>query len=114
MEEIISYGEQIRARLRADLREAVALRDRAEIQTLRTLIAAIENAEAVDVNKLPNGGQDLVGDHPRRHLSRAEVQALLEAEVRARREAIAVYEEHARQDVVEGLQRELMVLARYL
>lgn len=76
--------------------------DSGTVSTLRTVLSALENAEAVPVSAMPAAGaieQASVGvgaaDAPRRALSDDEEAAVLDAEVASLAEAAAVYGEVA-------------------
>lgn len=116
----------MRADLRRDLTDAIRRRDAAAVSALRTTLAAIENAEAVrpgDDAPAPNpGGSPVAGavvglgaaEVPRRHLSDADVERIIRAEVRERVAAAAEYERHGRHARAQRLRAEADVLGRYL
>ncbi len=88
----------IRARLDADLQEALRARDTLRISTIRLARAALQNAEI-----------DLA-----RPMSDAEVVEILHREVRRRREAIEGFERGGRADLVQQEQLEMAILVGYL
>jgi uncharacterized protein YqeY len=103
---------RLRARLEADLLAARKAGRADEVSALRTLLAALANAEAVPV---PAGPYRVVpgrADVPRRELSEAEVDGVVRDECEERRSAIAVYE--ARGLPTARLAAELRILERYL
>ena len=92
----------LRGRLRSALVDARRARDAATVSTLRTVLAALENAEAVPVTAVPAAGAieaAAVGvgaaDAPRRVLSDDEETAVLDAEVASLAEAAGAYAEVA-------------------
>lgn len=89
---------ELRTRLRAALLEARRARDTVATSTVRTALAALENAEAVPVDSLPAAGalEDSVRgvgetDAPRRTLTAAEELAVLDAEIDSLDEAMRAY-----------------------
>jgi uncharacterized protein YqeY len=114
----------MRADLRRDLSAALKSRDRAAIGALRSALAALENAEAVPADSSGSTGassEHVAGtvehgaaEAPRRHLTEAEVRAVVEAEVHDRRSAALEYEQLGRGDHAVRLRAEADVLARYL
>lgn len=89
----------LRTRLRSALLEARRARDPVATSTVRTVLAALENAEAVPVESAPAAGaiEDSVRgvggtDAPRRVLSDADELAILEAEIASLDEAVAAYD----------------------
>lgn len=88
----------LRTTLRSALLDARRARDAAATSTVRTVLAALENAEAVPVASAPAAGaiEDSVrgvgeSDAPRRVLSDADELAILEAEIDSLVEAVAAY-----------------------
>ena len=124
-----SYSENclpvMRDRLREDLTAAIKARDRVAVTALRTALAAIDNAEAVDAD--PGGpraasSQHVAGasagvgssDVPRRVLSQAEVGAIVRTQADERWQAAADYEKLGRTDAADVLRREADVLSAYV
>jgi len=106
----------LKQRLRGDLKAAMQARAGDEVRLLRTLIAALDNAEAVPVE----GAQDPFrklgdpsGEVPRRKLDDAAVDALLEAEAESRLAAAADYARHGRGKDAERLRDEVALIGRY-
>jgi uncharacterized protein YqeY len=116
--------DAVRARLRADLVVAMKAREGEAVSALRTALAAIDNAEAVDVRaeaQVPPSGpiagaQAGAGstEMERRMLSVGEVRALLEAEIADRIEAAERYEAGGHHDRADRLRREVDVLSKYV
>jgi uncharacterized protein YqeY len=92
----VNPADTIRARLRSDLSQALKTRDGRTADILRTLIAAIDNAEAVPVTHSGPYRELAFGDPaaevPRKSLGAAEIAAVLNAEIAER---LAVAEELA-------------------
>jgi uncharacterized protein YqeY len=87
-------AQALRETLRADLKTAMLGKDRERAALIRTLIAAIDNAEAVEASpgQLREGFRQLgdpSGEVARRVLSEADIAAVLETEVNSRLAAAA-------------------------
>ena len=115
----------LRARLRADLVAAMKARDPDAVSALRSAIAAIENAEAIDVapgRGLTGGGQHVAGagagvgstEARRRDLAVPDVLAILAAQRADAIAAAAHYEELGEAEAAARLRRHVSVLAAYL
>lgn len=78
----------LQKRLRVDLRDALRIRDAERVSLLRTLLAAIDNAEAVDT-------RDSLGtsEVPRKNLSDADVANVVRNESIDMRAAAAEFEQ---------------------
>ena len=126
MSEGADFAQTMRTRLQADLRDAMKRRAAVEISTLRCLIAAIDNAGAVDptvhaVDRRPSGSTSSqyvatgIGGGPsevaRRMLSASDVAELLQREWRAREAAAITLERHGRPD--ETIRAEMALISRY-
>lgn len=101
------------ARMKADLTASMKARDHVRVATLRTMIAALDNAGAVavDTHHVPLTG--LTPDVPRRELSDQEQLAILRGEADSRRAAIVRYAQLGQDEVAARLQLELAILADY-
>lgn len=99
----------LRSRLSADLLVAMKARDQAAIDTLRCLLAALENAGAQDPKAFA-GSTEI----PRKSLTPTELQALLQAEVASRRKTVIDYERGGRHQDAARLRAELVLLSRYV
>ncbi|HEV2635738.1 MAG TPA: hypothetical protein VGX23_11365 [Actinocrinis sp.] len=113
--------DSLRDRLRAAVPVAMKARDRRTVSALRSALAAIENAEAVDVGDGPRAGAieaSAVGvgstEAPRRALSEAEIAAIVQVEIAERRSAAAGYEAAGHADRAADLVAEADALAEYL
>lgn len=106
----------VRNRMKTDLRQAMKERDMATVATLRTMLAALDNAEAVPV-EVNASFQWMPGQHsdvPRKALSEEEFLQILRKEAVGRRTAIATYEGLGRIEEAERLRAELSVFERYI
>ncbi len=101
-------------RLRADLKTAMANRDRLEMSQIRTLIAAVENAEAVEVETSSEPKLGLNHDVARRVLDSDDVSSII---IRERDElvgAVARYRELGLEHELVELEVRLSIVERYL
>lgn len=115
----------LRARLRAALPAAIRARDRVATAALRSALAAIDDAEAVDpaaagVSVVAHeriagtvGGLG-AGEVARAAVSEEEVRAVVEREIAERRHAAETYAAHGRETEAERLSAEADVLAAAL
>jgi uncharacterized protein len=108
----------MKARLRGDLRSAMKDRRTTEARVLRTLIAAIDNAEAPPAH---SGQSQPVphrvrsgGEVERLLLSRSDVRRILLAEIGEREHAAAELERLDRTDRAEALRAEATLARGYL
>ncbi|MBX3000627.1 MAG: GatB/YqeY domain-containing protein [Caldilineaceae bacterium] len=104
----------LRELLKTDLKTAMKARQPHTVSTLRTVLAAIDNAEAVDVDPsfVPHTG--ITRDVPRRVVSEEEMVDILRAEVDDLRSAMVDYEQGGRPDEAEILREKLIALTPYL
>jgi hypothetical protein len=104
---------------------ALKARDRVAITALRLALAAIDNAEALPADDPLHGvaeSEHIAGSAPglgareaeRRHLTQADVHAIVEKEVGERSIAAGGYEQIGRNDLAERLRSEADVLRQYL
>ncbi len=103
-------------RIRADLTDGMKRRSRPEVATLRTLLAAIQNAEAVaddTDDNLPAVGAH-ASDQPRRRLSPSDIDDILKSEVSERLTTIAQYQDLGVDDRIDALRDEIAIVSRYL
>jgi len=96
----------IEQQLRKDIQEAQRARDQVKIDTLRMALGAIHNLEVARTDrKNPEFGQPL---------TEADCLKVLEQEVKKRSQAIPLYQQAGRRDLVEKEQREMDILQHYL
>ncbi len=104
----------LKERLREDLKSAMREKRSDEVALLRTLIAALDNAEAVPTEGYrPRALADAGGEVARRELDGRAVEALLAEEVESRLTAAADYDRHSRPDEAARLRDEAALVARY-
>jgi uncharacterized protein YqeY len=111
-------GQTVRDRLRGSLRGAMKQRDSVAVAALRSALAAIDNAEAVEISQFSSVEAPLrglgAGDVARRHLSAQEMDDIVRAELSERLEAAATYDRGGQQTHAERLRRESDVIAAHL
>jgi hypothetical protein len=103
----------LRRRLQVALTSAMAARDRPVVSVLRTTLAAIANAEAVD----PTGPTRPVGlrdDVERRHLDEEDVRAIVRREREELRSAADELARVGRPDRAEALRAQAAVITAHL
>lgn len=93
----------LREQLTDDLKEAMRQRDEQRKRTLRSVIAAIKQAET----ELDSSGE-------RVHLDDEDILALIARQAKQRQESITEYERGGRQDLVAEEEAELAILQTYL
>ncbi len=114
-------SRRITTALSAALKDALRARDAAATSALRTALGAIGNAESVAPSlpvSAPAGNQHFAGavsglgagEVARRHLSAAEVEAIVRAEITERERAADDYSARGLADQADRLRREARVL----
>jgi hypothetical protein len=99
--------------MRADLGQAMKERDGSRVKVLRTTLAAIENAEAVEgVSSVD--GVDGYADVARRFLDDEEIVGILRREIDEWTEGVSEYRRIGQMARADGLERELEILQGYL
>jgi len=96
----------LRERLEADLRAAIREQQAARISVLRTTLAALSNAEAVDPSTFPPS----VTEVPRRELDDGEIRSIVERE----RDELRTTAQRMRRVGADDRARELLGQARIL
>lgn len=92
--------------LRKDIQDAQRARDQVKLDTLRMALGAIHNLEVARTDrKNPEHGQPLTA---------ADCLRVLEQEVKKRSQAIPLYQQGGRMDLVEKEQREMDILQAYV
>jgi uncharacterized protein YqeY len=84
-------------------------RDKAATDTLRCLLAVLDNAGAQDPEDFGSSTEV-----PRRSLTQNELQALMQAEVISRSSAVIDYERGGRHQDAARLRAELVLISRYV
>lgn len=96
----------IEQQLRKDIQDAQRARDQLKLDTLRMALGAIHNLEVARTDrKNPEYGQPL---------TEGDTLRVLEQEVKKRSQAIPLYRQGGRNDLVEKEQREMDILQSYL
>lgn len=97
-------------------------RDKVALAVLRSTLAAIENAEAVELSAMPGGSpaieQTPVGagaaEAPRRELTEADVERIVRAELAEREAAAQAYDQAGQPAQAEQLRTGISILSAYL
>lgn len=97
-----------------DLLEAMKARASVRVATLRTMLSALDNATAVEVDPSFVPLQGRTPDVPRRELSEQEQLAILRAEAAGRQSAVERYVQLGKMTEAARIQQELEVFAPYL
>ena len=96
----------IEQQLRKDIQDAQRARDQVRLDTLRMALGAIHNLEVARTDrKNPEYGQPL---------TEADCVKVLEQEVKKRSQAIPLYKQGGRNDLVDKEQHEMEILQNYL
>ncbi|MBR7839812.1 GatB/YqeY domain-containing protein [Actinospica durhamensis] len=113
--------EPLQQRLRTALPTAMRARDKVALAVLRSTLAAIENAEAVELPATPGSlaiEQTPVGagaaEAPRRELTEADVERIVRAELAERDRAAQAYDQAGQPAQAEQLRTENRILTAYL
>ena len=101
-------------RLKADLLRAMKARDLVRVSTLRTMLSALDNATAVEVDPSFVPFEGRTPDVPRRELSEDEQLELLRSEAVHRRNAAQHYETLGKQVEATRLWAEVAVFVDYV
>jgi uncharacterized protein len=107
------YLEELRERVGSDLKSAMKLRSSLDVRALRSLLTALDNGTAVALESLSPEARR-AGEVPRRELTSADVEAILQRQVDEREDAAAEYARLGMQPEVERLRAEIAILNRYL
>jgi hypothetical protein len=112
-------AEEMKSRIRADLKTAMREQRARDVATLRTLIGAIDNAQAQPVGDrhdkyrlLPFS--DASVEVPRRALAAPDLRRLIEAEIEVRLETARQLAGAGRRESATGLKQEALLLRAYL
>lgn len=108
---------QLREQMKADLRQAMKARQSATVATLRALLAAIDNAEAVPVPAATIPVEPILGQShevPRKLLSADDIRQIIQKEADERREASVKYANLGLSDEAERLQTTATLIETYL
>ena len=105
----------LKQRLRADLKAAMQARAADEVRLLRTLVGALDNAEAVpgESKYVPRAFGDPGTERVRLELDDEAIGRLLATEIETRLAAAADYERHGKMTEAQRLRAEAGRIARY-
>lgn len=117
-----SHEISLRRRLRNALVAAMKERDRVAVTALRSTLAAIDNAEAVDTTAVASGSLTIesspvgigVAEAERRALSDEDIAQIVRSEVADREAAALEYDRAGRPERAEALRAEAQVLSSHL
>jgi uncharacterized protein YqeY len=117
-----SHETSLRRRLRNALVAAMKERDRVAVIALRSTLAAIDNAEAVDTTAVASGSLTIesspvgigVAEAERRALSDEDIVQIVRSEVADREAAALEYDRAGRMERAEVLRAEAQVLSSHL
>ena len=112
----------LRRRLRDALVAAMKERDRVTVTALRSTLAAIDNAEAVDTTAMAAGSLAIesspvgigAAEAERRALSEEDIAQIVHSEVADREAAALEYDRAGRPERAEALRAEAQVLSSHL
>lgn len=109
----------IRTQLKTDLKAAMKARQQHSVAALRSLLAAIDNAEAVDVRHLPAPSLNIdtcghAPDVPRKVLTKADVGQIILKEAHELQQAQAEYTRLGLHDDAQRLAEELASIQHYV
>lgn len=109
----------MKTRLRADLRAAMAARQASEVAVIRTLMAALDNAEApaAEQKQPPGGAHDFhsgSAEVRRLELSGDRIAEILRAEAEEREMAASEMERLGQTEAAEQLRADAGIARRYL
>lgn len=115
-------GSSLRRRLRDALTVAMKQRDRVAITALRSTLAAIDNAEAVDTSAMPSGSLAIesspvgigVAEVARRSLSNEDVAQIVRSEIADREAAALDYDRAGQPERAQALRAEAETLSSHL
>lgn len=108
---------EIREQMKVDLRNAMKARDTERVTTLRAVLGAIDNAEAVPVDTVATWVEPVIGksnDVPRKLLSAKDIHQIIAHEVAERQHASQTYAQLGQTAEAERLQKAAALLATYL
>jgi uncharacterized protein YqeY len=103
----------LRDRLKADLTSALKARQTSTAMTLRTLLAAIDNAEAVPLSAAPAPINGRSHDVPRKVLGALDIQAILAQEAAECRRALGDYRQLGQGEAADAMRAALTLIETY-
>lgn len=108
---------EIREQMKADLTQAMKARDSLAVTTLRSVLGAIDNAEAIPVTEAKIPVEPVIGksnEAPRKLLTAADIRQILQHEIEDRRAASAEYARLGQPAEAERLQKAAGLIEAYL
>jgi hypothetical protein len=110
---VVTKTSPLLTQIRHDLRRAMQAHDQVAIHALRTLLDALDNACAVELTSEHVEVYGRLNEVPRKVITEAEYQALLQAEADARRSAAEEYERIGQLEAARRVRAELAIILRY-
>jgi uncharacterized protein YqeY len=104
----------IRKRMKADLTEAIKARQRSKVTALRSVLAAIDNAEAIEAGDRPQPVVGRSNDVPRKELNEDDIRDIVQREIVDYQSSIAQYEQLGKEAEGNQLRERLEIIAHYL
>jgi len=105
----------LKKKINQDLQQALKGKKELEVSTLRLLNSVLHNKEIEKKYGLRKKGELDEGEIEKEgQLSDEEIVNVIFSEVKKRKEAILEFKKGNRQDLVDGSQREIKILQRYL
>ena len=108
---------QLREQMKADLTQAMKARQSATVATLRSVLAAIDNAEAIPVSEATFPAEPVLGQRheaPRKLLTAEDIRQIVQKELDERRAASVKYAKLGVQSEAERLATAAALLDAYL
>ncbi len=93
----------LRDRINGALKEAMKTKDRANVGTLRLILAALKDR---DISARSNGNCDGIGDE--------EILSLLQSMIKQRRDSIEMYNQGGRAELAEAEQAEIGIIEQFM
>lgn len=104
----------IREQMKLDLTAAMKAREMVAVSTLRTVLGAIDNAEAVPITTPLEYSNGKTNDVPRKQLTQTDIEQILRQELNTRQAAALKYQDLGKEGEAARLQQEADVIAHYL
>lgn len=111
---MLSHNMLVRKMMKADLLVAMKAQQKEVVSTLRSLLGALDNAEAVPVTTPVEYSGSIARDVPRRMLTSEDVQQIFEREIENRKTNIEKYRGLGKESDVVRLQNEVALITHYL
>ena len=108
---------QLRQKMKIDLMNAMKAREQLKVATLRSVLAALDNAEAVPAVERPRLTAPVIGQSqevPRRVLSEEDIRTIIQREADERNAASTEYARLGQAEESARLQAAAALIATYL